>query len=327
MKYALAVDIGGSKMEIAVIDQFGQIRGETTKYRVPFDDQGIADPVGLLDLMEPHVTAAQESTIRLEGIGLSVCGNIDIETGEAVLVANLHWHNLPFGPMVEQRFGLPVFSATDVRMAVIGEALWGAAKGVRHFAWATIGTGYGAYLFLDGKLYGGEHGFAGNFGHNTYDEINGRLCGCGLRGCFESFVAGPAIARAGQEAVDEGQSQMLADRAKDSPVTTRMVFQAEQAGDPAAKKIIADNIRLVGISLASIVNLLDISLIVLGGGVTKGTPDYISRIEAKTRDYLMTVEARRELRIVPETFSNSVLYGAAANVFIQKGDLAFAVDA
>ena len=146
---------------------------------------------------------------QLDGIGLSVCGNIERETGLAVLVPNLHWYGLPFGRMVGERFGLPVYAATDVRLAAQAEALWGAGRGIRNFAWVTIGTGCGAYLFLDGRIYGGAHGFAGNFGHYTIDEANGYPCGCGRRGCLETYVAGPAIARAGQAAADEGRSFVL----------------------------------------------------------------------------------------------------------------------
>ena len=90
----------------------------------------------------------------------------------------------------------------------------GAWPGRTQFAWATIGTGYGGYLFLDGKLYGGAHGFAGNFGHFTVDEVNGYPCGCGRRGCLETFVTSPAIAHAGQAALDVGQSPGLRELAR-----------------------------------------------------------------------------------------------------------------
>jgi len=317
--YALAVDIGGSKADIALIDAEGQGRSPVAKHPVPFDAANIADPAGLLDILAPYVEQAREAPGKLLGIGLSLCGNIDRATGEAVLVPNLHWRNLPFGRMVAERFGLPVYAATDVRMAAQAEALWGVAKGVRHFAWTTIGTGYGGFLVLNGKLYEGAHGFAGNFGHFTVDEVNGYLCGCGRRGCLETFVAGPAIARAGQAALDAGTSPVLAELAPDGRVTSHMVFQAEALGDPAAQAILADVVRRVSIGLGGLVNTLDLDMIVLGGGVVHGNPDLVARIDARIRQYMMTEEAKRDLRVVLESLPNSALYGAAAEVFVCAG--------
>lgn len=316
-RLALAVDIGGSKMDVGLLNTAGELLGERKKYRVPFREDGSADPEGLIDLIAPHVEQARQTPGELLGIGLSVCGNIDEATGEAILVPNLHWRYLPFGEMTQRRFGLPVYSATDVRMAALAEALWGAARGVNYFAWATIGTGYGGFLFLRGELYGGYHGFAGNFGHIAVDEIHGYPCGCGQIGCLETFVSGPAIARAGQAARISRRSPLLAELAQSGEVTTRMVFQAEAQGDPAAQEIIQDVVRRIAISFGGLVNILDLEMIVVGGGVAHATPDFVERISRRMRNYLMTQEARRDLRVVKESFLNSALYGAAADVFLR----------
>jgi glucokinase len=318
-EFALAVDIGGTKMEVAFIDRQGNLLIPIQKHYVPFDANRFADPDGLIDLLRPYVVQAQHRSGIIIGIGLSVCGNIDRHSGDAILCANLGWRYVPFGRMVKEAFELPVYAATDVRMAALAEAVWGKAQNVLNFAWATIGTGFGGYLFLNGELYEGSHGFAGNFGHNTYDEIQGRLCGCGLKGCFESYASGPAIARAGQAAADAGKSPLLAELAKIDKVTTPMVFKAEAAGDPAAVQIIEDMIRFYAISFSGLVNILDLEMIVVGGGVTRGNTDLVDRISVRARDYLMTVEARRDLQIVHESFANSALFGAAATVFLENG--------
>lgn len=320
-RFALAVDIGGTKMDVACIDTEHQFLTEVRRELVPFDEHNIADPKGLIAKLAPYIEEALSLEGSLEGIGLSVCGNIQPDTGEAVLVANLHWRNLPFGAMVADAFHLPVFAGTDVRMAAIAEALWGNARQVKNFLWATIGTGYGGYLFLDGKLFDGTHKFAGNFGHITWDEINGYLCGCGRKGCMETFVAGPGIARAGQAAYDAGKSPALARLAENGKVTTRQVFQAEAEGDPAAQEIINQTIRLISINLSGVVNLLDLDMIVIGGSVSHGSPDFIDRINRRIRDYLMTEEARRDLQVVSEAFCNSALVGAAADVLLRKNIL------
>jgi predicted NBD/HSP70 family sugar kinase len=317
--FALAVDIGGTKVEIACIDQGGQLLTPISKHRVPFGPDGCAEARGLIDILASYARQNRSQAGRCAGVGLAVCGNIDPESGEAVLVPNLHWRNLPFGPMVAEALELPVYAATDVRMAALAEAIWGGARGVRNFLWATVGTGYGGYLWLNSELYGGSHGFAGNFGHITLDEINGFPCGCGRKGCVETFVSGPAIARAGQAALEAGRSPALARLAQNGRVTSAMVFQAEAAGDAEAQAILAQVIRLIAINLGGVVNLLDLDMIVMGGGVTHGSPDFVERVSRRIRDFLMTAEARRDLQVVHESFSNATLFGAAAHVFVEAG--------
>jgi glucokinase len=315
----IAIDIGGTKIDLGVIDSEGHLQGQIVKALVPFDVHKVAQPNKMIEIIRQFVEKASLEFGTPAGIGLSVCGNIDSETGEAVLVPNLHWRNIPFGKMVQEAIGLPVYAATDVRDAALAEHIWGAAQGVNYFAWCTIGTGYGGYLYLDNQLYGGFHGFAGNFGHITYDEIHGYPCGCGKRGCFETYVAGPAIARAGQAAVDAGHSPLMAELSQDGRVTTQVVFQAYAQGDPAAVEIVQRVVRLVAINLSGVVNLLDLEMIVMGGGIVRACPDIVELVSTRIRDYLMTAEAKHDLRIVRESFENAALYGAAADVYFRSG--------
>ena len=317
----LAVDIGGTSLRLGLINPAGQLLGEIARYDVPFGAGGAGDLDGILAIMAAHVERARRAVSGELRLGISLCGNVDLESGDAILVPNLGWRNLPFGKLVSRRFQLPVCVATDVRQAVLAEAVWGFGVNERNFAWATVGTGYGGYLFLNGRLYGGAHGFAGNFGHTTYDEINGPPCGCGRRGCFETFVAGPAIARAGQAAHEAGRSLILSSLAQDGNISTRAVFQAIELGDAVAAEIVDHAIRLICINLGGVVNLLDIRLIVMGGGVTKAAPWLVERINQEIRAYLMTVEAQRDLRVTRESTANAALWGAAAHVFATEGIL------
>ncbi len=317
----LAIDIGGTSLRLALIGVDGALHGEIAQYEMPFSSDGAADMEGLLNLMDPHVERARQRVADEPMIGVSLCGNVDLVSGDAILAPNLGWRNWPFGRLVSERFRLPVCVATDVRQAVLAEAIWGAGMGLRDFAWATIGTGYGGYLFLNGRLYGGAHGFAGNFGHITLDEVNGYPCGCGRRGCFETFVAGPAIARAGQAAHEAGKSVILSSLALGGDVTTPMVFRAIELGDETAIAIVDEAIRLICINLGGMVNLLDLSLIVIGGGVTEAAPWFVERISSDIRAYLMTAEAQRDLRVLRESMPNAALWGAAAHVFAAEGPI------
>ncbi len=317
----LAVDIGGTSLRLGLINGAGELLGDITRCDVPLAADGAGDLQGILRVMAGPVEEARQVVGGALRIGLSLCGNVDLATGDAVLVPNLGWRNLPFGALVSRRFRLPVCVATDVRQAALAEATWGLGAGERHFAWATVGTGYGGYLVLNGRLYGGAHGFAGNFGHTTYDEVNGHRCGCGRRGCFETFVAGPAIARAGQAAHEAGESAILSSLVVDGAVSTRAVFRAIELGDATAASIVDEAIRLICVNLGGVVNLLDIKLIVMGGGVTKAAPWLVERIDSGIRAYLMTEEAQRELKVRRESTVNAALWGAAAHVFAVEGFL------
>lgn len=317
----LAADIGGTNARFGMINTEGELIGLMSSFPVPFKAGGEADVEALLELIKQQLAQANRTPGLIPAVGISLCGNVERATGEAVLVANLHWRNVPFGQMIQDYCGVEVRIATDVRQAALAEALWGVARGTRNFLWATVGTGYGGYLFLNGRLYEGAHGFAGNFGHTPFDEIDGYMCGCGQRGCIETFVSGPAIARAGQLAVAREQSLLLAELANSNQgqVTTPMVFSAVEAGDEAAQRIIDQVITLICQNLGAAVNLLDLEMIILGGGVCNGSDWFVERIDRRIRDFLMTVEARRDLRIVRETFEDSALWGAAADVFAHYG--------
>jgi glucokinase len=315
----LAVDIGGTKIALGLFNPNGQSLDAVSHAPVPFGADGQADPQALVAIILSRLEGARASGFEPVALGLSICGNVDLNTGNCLLIPNLGWKDVPFGEMVAAATGLPAFAATDVRQAALAEHTWGAARGVNHFCWCTVGTGYGGYLYLDGKPYDGVHGIAGPFGHNTLDEVNGYPCGCGRRGCVETYVAGPAIARAGQAALEAGQSPLLAELSAGSRVTTPMVFQAYRQGDPATVDIVNEVVRNISISLSGVNNLLDLELFILGGGVVQALPELVTMIDKRIRGYLMSPEARCDLKICQESFANASLVGAAAHAFINLG--------
>ena len=312
--FALAVDIGATKMDVALIDAHGHAIGEIERHAVPFEG-GVASLDRLLDLLEPFVHRAHRSRNRLRGMGVSLAGLVDMATGRVSIACNLGWFDVPLGEIAGARFGLPVYAAMDTRMAALGEATWGAARGVENFVWVTVGSGLGSCMFLGGRPYGGDHGFAGVFGHNTVDENNGQPCSCGRRGCLETFASGLALARVGQAAVAMGHQTVLRDMAGKQPVTAEMVLRASADGDPVAEQIVTQMVRYLAIGLGGLGNTLDICLIVVGGGLMKAGPEFLRRIEALTRQHVFSAEVRRDLRLVPESLPNSALFGAAASVF------------
>lgn len=317
--FSLALDIGGTKLEIGMIDANGNLLTGIDRIPIPFKD-GVASLEGILDIMDDYVEKAKKRKGAFRGIGLSSCGLVDLESGVVIISPNQHWYGVPLRSSVRERFDLPVYTATDTRLAVLGEAAWGAGSKAQNFAWVTMGTGLGAAFFLNGKLYGGERGFAGAFGHNTVDEINGYPCGCGRRGCLETYASGRALARNGQAAVDMGHMTVLKEIAKDRRVTAKMVFEAESMGDEVAKHLINQLVRYAGIGISQLINIMDINFIIMGGGLSKVGPDFLKRIESESKKHLFNAKVANEIRIIRESLPNSAMYGAAANVFMHFGD-------
>jgi glucokinase len=246
---------------------------------------------------------------------MSICGNVDESSGVATLTPNLGWHDIPIRDLLEAGLGARVRIGTDTLLAALAELVWGAGRNAGNFIWVTLGTGYGAALVLDGHVFGGDHGYAGNLGHAQLGSGSELVCGCGQRGCVETVVAAPAIARAGQAAVSANRSTRLAELAATGAMSAALVLEAASGNDPAARGIVDQVLEALTISLAAAINLLDLSLVVLGGGVLSAAPWMIDELDAQLRPRLMTREMRQDLRLIPESFPDSALWGAAALAF------------
>jgi glucokinase len=313
------VDIGGSKIETALIDSTGMLLAPKARIPVPFEN-GLASLDRTLDILGAALDTARATPGHFAGLSIGICGMVDGD-GLVSVAPNLHWFDVPLGAAARNRFGLPVRVGIDTWMAALGEATFGAGRGVPNFAWLTIGTGMGSCVVLNGAPYGGDRGFAGTIGHITVDEIHGPPCGCGRRGCLECYAAGWAIGREAQAAIDMGHDTILRDMARlgGGSVTAPMVFQAEAQGDPVAVHIIGQVVRYVGRALGTMVNLLDISLVIVGGGVGHAGRDFLARAEAEARSHCFSRVAAAALRVVPESLPNAALFGCAADVFARVG--------
>jgi glucokinase len=175
---------------------------------------------------------------------------------------------MPIRQVLEQRLSLPVVLDNDANLAALGEHVYGAGRGEDNMVYITVSTGIGGGLILGGRLYHGFADGAGEFGHMTLLP-NGPLCGCGNRGCLESLASGTAIARDARDLAACGRGEQILAAAGGDPasITAITVATAAAAGDAVAQSIIARAARYLGIGIANIINLLNPSLVVLGGGV------------------------------------------------------------
>ncbi|HJP88796.1 MAG TPA: ROK family protein [Candidatus Limnocylindrales bacterium] len=282
----VGADIGGTKTAILVCDADGEVLARhIAPTAVGAPDQA-ADAIASLVQAALHEASATTDVVAALGIG--VPGRVDRERGQISLAVNLNWHDLPLGPRLEARLGIPTFIDNDVRAAALGlhrRRLFGPTESLVFLA---IGTGIAAGVVLDGKLHHGAHGLAGEIGHVVV-QPDGPPCACGNRGCLETIAAGPALARAtlaGWAATRNGHgaAATTGHTAPDdgTPATdAEGVFAAAARGDETATGVIANAGRAIAWGIHLLALSYDVERIVLGGGVSHAGEPFMAPIRAE----------------------------------------------
>ena len=316
--FSLAVDIGGTKLALCTLDRNGRILGEIQSEPIPFNREQVADLDAIIEIINNKSMELKKEAVDIEGIGISICGSVDPGGENVIFSPNLYWRNIPLQRRISEKTGVPVFIEQDTRAAALGEAVWGIARGIDSFYWVTIGTGVGSALYLNGNLYTGVHGYSGWLGHSTIDEVNGPLCSCGRRGCLETYVSGPWITKRAEESIHNGKGQGILDKSSGKHIMADAVFLAAQDGDPSAMEIVNSVIYLLAKSIGAVINILDIELVILGGGVINHSPQIAGLIHDAIAPFIAGQEVLENLQIKTESLPNSALFGAGAMVFRLK---------
>lgn len=279
--HLIGVDLGGTKVATALLDtDLTVVARSVEATRVAEGVEGVARQViaAVRGLTQGHPSPG------LLGVGVAAAGLVEPESGRVVFSPNLGWRDAPLGDLLRAELGREVYVGNDVNMAALGELHCGAGQGARHMACVFVGTGIGAGLVLDGHLYAGAHGFAGEVGHTSI-AWDGLPCPAGNPGCWEAYASGTAMARRAREALAAGAPSALRARWEADPLGVRVedLARAVEAGDPLATRLIAETAEYLGAGLANLINLLDPERIVLGGGVIRGVPTLFELAEASAR--------------------------------------------
>jgi glucokinase-like ROK family protein len=206
---------------------------------------------------------------NLQAVGVGVPGPIVTEAGIVLAPPIMPgWDQFPIRATLEGRWGCTVSLNNDADLGALGEWAYGADRGVNNLAYIKIGTGVGAGLLIDGQIYRGATGSAGEIGHITIEE-EGPLCNCGNRGCLETLTGGYAIAHIAQETVRSGVSTKLKEIQPLEQISAIHVTEAARQGDLAAQQILATAGNYLGIAIAGLVNLFNPSVVIVGGGVAQ----------------------------------------------------------
>ena len=260
------ISIGATGLSVGVTD------GRLTTLAVKHRDCDIKDgpeKVLALGLQVLREAMAEAGVDRLSGAGVGVPGPVDFHRGVSVSPPIMPgWDGYPVRDAVSRELGCPVVLDNDVNVLAVGEQHAGVARNARDFLFVKIGTGIGCGIVVDGELYRGVDGCAGDIGHIRVDDF-GPTCACGNTGCLEAFAGGAALARDATAAARSGRSEALAALlAEKGELTAADISAAVGQGDPVAVQLIRDSGRRVGQVLASLVSFFNPGLIVIGGGVT-----------------------------------------------------------
>jgi glucokinase len=287
---AIGVDIGGTKVAAGVVDEQGGII--TTARR----DTPSNDPAKIQEIIADVVRELQASH-QAEAVGIGAAGFVDATRSTVIFAPNLAWRDEPLRAAVENRCGLPVVVENDANAAAWAEARFGAGRGQKYLVIITLGTGLGGGLVIDGELYRGRLGIAGELGHVTV-EPGGRRCGCGGRGCWERYASGRALVREAQElaSLSPAIASRLLDLAGGQPeaITGVAVTQAAQDGDEAALEAFRVVGTWLGHGMAALAAVLDPGMFVLGGGVS-AAGELLREPAARTLQERITARAYREV--------------------------------
>ena len=266
------MDIGATKVALALVDAEGTILAHA---KVASADIFRSCSTAVASLAEIVAATSQRWGVGLsgvEGIGIGIPGAVDGSSGLVAYCPNLSvLVGLPLGQALQEQVGIPVFVENDVNLICLGESRAGRGKGVNHVACVFVGTGIGCGLVLDGRLYSGPDGTAGEIGH-TVIEPNGRPCNCGGRGCLEMYCSGKALAlRAAAILGGEPSPDMSQVRWTDA----ELLINAAKAGHAAARAELEQAFYYLGLGVANLVNVINPRLVILGGGIGTAWPDGI----------------------------------------------------
>jgi predicted NBD/HSP70 family sugar kinase len=302
----VGVDFGHSHLRVAVGNLAHQVLAEQSE---PIDvDASAAEG---FDRAEQLVGRLVESTgigrDKVLGVGLGVPGPIDVESGTLGSTAILPgWSGTNPRQELAGRLGVPVQVDNDANLGALGELVWGAGRGVRDLAYIKVASGVGAGLVVDGRIYRGPGGTAGEIGHITLDEA-GPVCRCGNRGCLETFTAARYVL------------ELLRGSHGDQLTIPKMV-QLGREGDPGCRRVIGDVGRHIGMGVASLCNLLNPSRVVLGGDLAEAGELVLGPIRESVSRYAIPSAAQR-LSVMPGALgARAEVLGALALVLSELGD-------
>jgi glucokinase len=298
--FAIGVDLGGTNLRIAAVDTTGRVLE-----KISTDAEVARGRDYVLDEMCKNVrdlAAKLGGAGGLAGIGIGVPGIIDRQTGLVHESPNLPgWRDYPVRDEIERRLRTNVILENDANVAALGEKWLGIASQVDDVCMLTLGTGVGGGLVLQGNIWHGMTGMAGELGHTTVDPY-GVKCGCGNQGCLEQYASATAVKRMALEAIARGEAPELAKAMdRDPEFSAKAIYQMAVQGDEPARQIFRTVGQSLGIALANVINIFNLPMYVIGGGVANAwdafAPAMLDQVRKRSFVYTATAPSQDAIRI------------------------------
>ena len=309
--YVVGIDIGGTNTVFGVVDARGTIVSMgSVKTGAYADVNEYVDEVckNLLPLIIEN-----GGVDKIKGIGVGA-PNGNYYNGTIEFAPNLPWKGvIPLAAMFEERLGIPTALTNDANAAAVGEMTYGAARGMKDFIMITLGTGVGSGIVINGQVVYGHDGFAGELGHTIIRRENGRICGCGRKGCLETYCSATGVARTAREFLTSRTEESLLRAIPAESITSKDVYDAAVKGDALAKDIFDFTGTILGEALADFIAFSSPEAIVLFGGLAK-SGEYIMKpiLKAVDENILNIYKGKTKLLISELKDSDAAVLGASA---------------
>lgn len=310
--YVIGIDVGGTNIKLGLFDSGMQLKAEQ-KY-LTAKDASAAELIGFLSQkVDSLLDGAGLSRDDVRGVGAAFPSSVDYKRGVTLESSNIvSLNEQPVRDMLRQKLQLPVFVDNDGNVAALAEHKYGAGRGYDNLIYATLATGIGGGLILNGQLYRGMHGMAGEIGHMFVSDSTGYPCGCGVIGCVQSISSGMYMARYAMDRIKEGEESRILDYAGTlSGIDMIAVGRALQMNDPLALEVVNRGAEYLGRMFHSLNQIFDINIFVYGGGITKLGHRFMDRMIASYRHHSL-IDQKYPAKFLPvELGERGEIIGAA----------------
>lgn len=321
IKPVIGVDLGGTKILAAVVDADGKVLGQS-KRKTLSGKAEVANPPLIADrialTVQEALAAAGLERDQIKAVGASAPGPVNVDTGWVARAANLPgWEaGYGLGPELSKRLKLPVVVDNDVNLGTLGEAVYGAGRGIADVIGIFVGTGIGGGIILEGKLRRGFRWSAGEIGH-MFVDIGGPVCGCGMAGHVEAIASRGAISRRLAAAIAAGRETTLAPAGeatgKEISLTSGDIRRALDAGDALTGEVMREAQEVLGLLIASVVNLLDPQAVILGGGLVESLGEgFVEPVRSYAYRHFFLADPEHRVQIMQASLGDlATVMGAA----------------
>lgn len=292
-KYSIGIDLGGTKILIGLVEKesgkvVSHIKKKTKKEKGP---ENIVRK--MVEGVEELLEESGKSFTEISSIGIGSAGQIDRKNGIIIGAPNLDCYNLNLKEILQDKFNIPVFVGNDVEVATIGEQKFGAGKACADFVCVFVGTGIGSAIVKNGHIIYGATGTAGELGHIIVD-LNGRPCACGAHGCLEAYASRSAIETRIEGALKKGRKSCISEYLEEGKaITSSMIRKSIEREDELVTQCVSEASEYLSGGLASVINLINPELIILGGGLIEAVDYFYKQTIKKAKSKSLPVPAEK----------------------------------